>query len=69
MTISRSDNTCLTCHYAQGSLNSDKPWAGFSLMDRLFNVERRHISYLLRRDNSDGELCLNCYIVNQGSMS
>jgi len=59
--------TCLTCHYTHGSLNSERPQASFSLMDRLFDAERLHKSFLLRRNNSDGELCLTCHNVNQGS--
>ncbi|RME33297.1 MAG: hypothetical protein D6786_08075 [Gammaproteobacteria bacterium] len=53
--------TCLTCHYAHGELESDRPWASVSLMDRLTNSERMHKSFLLRRNNADGELCLVCH--------
>lgn len=59
--------TCLTCHYTHGSLTSERPQASFSLMDRLFDAERLHKSFLLRRNNTDGELCLTCHNVNQGS--
>jgi hypothetical protein len=59
--------TCLTCHYTHGSLTSDRPQASVSFMDRLFNDARMHKSFLLRRNNSDGELCLTCHNVNQGS--
>jgi hypothetical protein len=58
--------TCLTCHYTHGNLDSDKPQASFSFMDRMLNAQRLHKSYLLRRNNSDGELCLICHNPNQG---
>jgi hypothetical protein len=59
--------TCLTCHYTHGSLSSDRPQASVSFMDRLFDDARMHKSFLLRRNNTDGELCLTCHNVNQGS--
>lgn len=59
--------TCLTCHYTHGSLTSDRPQASFSFMDRLFDAERLHKSFLLRRNNADGELCLICHNVSEGS--
>ena len=59
--------TCLTCHYTHGSLTSDRPQASVSFMDRLFDDARMHKSFLLRRNNRDGELCLTCHNVNQGS--
>jgi Cytochrome c7 and related cytochrome c len=59
--------SCLTCHYTHGSLTSERPQASFSFMDRLFDAERLHKSFLLRRNNSDGELCLICHNVNKGS--
>lgn len=59
--------TCLTCHYTHGSFTSERPQASFSFMDRLFDAERLHKSFLLRRNNADGELCLICHNVNQGS--
>jgi len=62
-----SDIMCLTCHYTHGSLASDRPQASFSIMDRLFDSQRLHKSFLLRRNNSDGELCLTCHNVTQGS--
>jgi len=52
---------CLTCHYVHGRLDSDRPQASFSFMDRLLNARRLHKSYLLRRNNSNGELCLSCH--------
>lgn len=62
-----SEMICLTCHYSHGRLDSDKPQASFSFMDRLTNDERLHKSYLLRRNNSNGELCLTCHNPNQGA--
>ena len=59
--------SCLTCHYTHGNLTSDRPQASFSFMDRLLNAERLHKSFLLRRNNVDGELCLICHNSNQGS--
>jgi hypothetical protein len=59
--------TCLTCHYTHGSLTTERPQASFSFMDRLFDADRLHKSFLLRRNNADGELCLTCHTVNQGS--
>lgn len=59
--------TCLTCHYVHGSLDSDRPQASVSFLDRLLNAERLRKSFLLRRNNTGGELCLTCHNVNQGS--
>jgi hypothetical protein len=59
--------SCLTCHYTHGNLVSDRPQASFSTMDRLLNADRLHKSFLLRRNNVDGELCLICHNSNQGS--
>ena len=59
--------TCLTCHYTHGSLNTERPQASHSFIDRLFDSDRLHKSFLLRRNNTDGELCLTCHNVNQGS--
>jgi formate-dependent nitrite reductase cytochrome c552 subunit len=58
--------TCLTCHYTHGSLSSKKPQASVSFMDRMLNAERLHKSFLLRRNNADGELCLTCHEVKEG---
>lgn len=52
---------CLTCHYTHGRLTSDRPWAAVSFMDRLIRSEHLYKSYLLRRNNSGGELCLVCH--------
>lgn len=59
--------TCLTCHYTHGKLASDRPQASVSFMDRMLDAERLHKSFLLRRNNADGELCLTCHNVNGGS--
>ena len=53
--------TCLSCHHVHGSLQSDRPRASYSFMDRLTNDPRLHKSFLLRRSNVDGELCLVCH--------
>ena len=63
----KSALSCLTCHYTHGNLVSDRPQASFSFMDRLLNAERLHKSFLLRRNNVDGELCLICHNSNPGS--
>ena len=52
---------CLTCHYMHGCLDSRQPCANIGFMDRWFDTERMHKSYLLRRDNRDGGLCLTCH--------
>jgi Doubled CXXCH motif (Paired_CXXCH_1) len=59
--------TCLTCHYTHGSLSSKKPQASVSFMDRMLDAERLHKSFLLRRNNADGELCLTCHEVKEGT--
>jgi len=59
----KNDITCLTCHYTHGSLASDRPQASFSFMDRMVDAGRLHKSFLLRRSNVDGELCLICHNV------
>ncbi len=53
--------TCLTCHKAHGRLHSNRPWASVSFIDRILNSERLNKTYLLRRNNADGELCLVCH--------
>jgi len=53
--------TCLTCHYIHGSLETDTPMASTSFMDHLFNRQRLNKSYILRRNNSQGDLCLACH--------
>ncbi len=53
--------TCTTCHYTHGSLSSDRPRASFSFTDRLTDSPRLRKSFLLRRDNSDGEMCRICH--------
>jgi len=58
--------SCLTCHYSHGRLASDRPQASYSFMDRLVDAERLHKSFLLRRNNVDGELCLICHNPEQG---
>ncbi len=55
--------TCLTCHYTHGDLTSDEPQASISFMDMLLNSERLTKSFLIRRSNRDGELCLICHKV------
>jgi hypothetical protein len=57
--------TCLTCHYTHGSLSSDKPQASVSFLDGMLDSERLHKSYLLRRNNAEGELCLTCHEVKE----
>jgi hypothetical protein len=59
--------TCLTCHYTHGSLSSARPQASSSFIDRIVDAERLHKSYLLRRNNADGELCLTCHEIKEGS--
>jgi len=53
--------TCLTCHKAHGRQHSNRPWASVSFVDRLLNSERLTKTYLLRRNNANGELCLVCH--------
>jgi len=53
--------TCLTCHYVHGSLESDRPMASSSFMDHLFNRDRLKKSYVLRRNNAEGDMCLACH--------
>jgi formate-dependent nitrite reductase cytochrome c552 subunit len=68
MPLSRKNElTCLTCHYTHGSLSSNRPQASVSFMDSLLDAERLHKSFLLRRNNADGELCLTCHEVKEGS--
>lgn len=57
--------TCITCHYVHGDLKSDKPMASTSFMDQLFNRQRLNKSYVLRRNNSEGDLCLACHSNNE----
>jgi hypothetical protein len=53
--------SCLTCHYTHGNFKSDRPYGSTSLLDRLFNRERLSKSFLLRRENTRGELCRVCH--------
>ncbi len=57
--------SCLTCHYTHGSFESDRPQASYSFMDSLLNSERLHKSFLIRRNNVNGELCLTCHNTKQ----
>ena len=57
--------SCLTCHYTQGSLISDRPQASYSFMDQLLDSDHLHKSYLIRRNNVNGELCLICHNTQQ----
>jgi len=54
-------HVCITCHFTHGRLDSEKPRANVDFLDRWFDSERMHKSYLLRRDNSEGGLCLTCH--------
>jgi len=53
--------SCLTCHYTHGDLRSSRPQASYSFMDNLLNSDRLHKSFLIRRNNVNGELCLICH--------
>lgn len=53
--------TCLTCHFAHGPLRGDRPWCSVSLLDRMLGSERLTKTFLLRRNNATGELCLACH--------
>ena len=53
--------TCLTCHYTHGPLRSENPWVDVSWYERLTNSERLHKTFLLRRHNREGALCLVCH--------
>lgn len=53
--------SCLTCHYTHGSLKSDHPCCSVSFMDRLLGSDRLKKSFLLRRENNNGELCRACH--------
>jgi hypothetical protein len=53
--------TCLTCHYTHGPLKSESPWVDVSWIEQLSNSDRLHKTFLLRRNNRDGRLCLACH--------
>lgn len=53
--------SCLTCHYTHGSLKSDHPRCSVSFLDRLLGRDRMRKSFLLRRENTNGELCKACH--------
>lgn len=57
----KNQMTCLTCHYTHGSLQSVRPMASTSLMDQIFNRQRLSKSFVLRRSNANGQLCLACH--------
>lgn len=59
--------TCLTCHYTHGNMKTNRPQASVSFMDRMLDAERLQKSYLLRRNNADGELCLICHNATGGA--
>ena len=61
--------TCLTCHYIHGTLHSDTPQASASALERLFGSERLHKSYLLRRNNTEGKLCMACHNPSEADIS
>ena len=53
--------SCCTCHYMHGSLKSDHPCCSVSFLDRLLDRDRMRKSFLLRRKNTNGELCKACH--------
>lgn len=53
--------SCLTCHFTHGSLKSDHPCCSVSFLDRMFDRDRMRKSFLLRRENTNGELCKACH--------
>lgn len=53
--------TCLTCHHTHGSLKSEHPCCSVSFMDRMLNSDRMTKSFLLRRENTKGQLCKACH--------
>ncbi len=53
--------SCLTCHFTHGSLKSDHACCSTSFLDRFFAKERKFKSFLLRRENTKGELCKACH--------
>lgn len=53
--------TCLTCHHTHGSLKSEHPCCSVSFMDRMLNSDRMTKSFLLRRENTKGQLCKVCH--------
>jgi hypothetical protein len=58
--------TCTTCHDPHGQPFAEYPYVTYTLLDqakRLFNGEKEHRTYFLRRSNVDGELCLSCHTV------
>ncbi|MBM4065042.1 MAG: hypothetical protein FJ266_05290 [Planctomycetes bacterium] len=56
--------SCLTCHYAHGSLKSNHTCCSMSFLDRMFDRKRMKKSFLLRRENTNGELCNACHVNN-----
>lgn len=53
--------TCLTCHYVHGNLQTNAPMASISFLDHIMDRERLSKSFVLRRNNSNGDLCLACH--------
>ncbi len=53
--------SCCTCHYTHGSLKTDNPTCSVSFLERMFGSDRLKKSFLLRRNNCNGELCKACH--------
>jgi formate-dependent nitrite reductase cytochrome c552 subunit len=53
--------SCLTCHYTHGPLTGIRPRSSVSLLERLFERDRLHKTFLLRRENGRGQLCMACH--------
>ncbi len=56
--------TCLTCHLPHNEYYSDRRWVSSSGMSKfagIFGRKKKHRTYFLRRNNSQGELCLACH--------
>ena len=56
--------TCATCHYPHGESKSETRYVSASALNKLgsiFSRKKSFKTYFLRRENTDGELCLACH--------
>ena len=63
-TLPLTDNkkiTCYTCHDLTKNRFDTAPWRSESLFDRYFNKQESYMTFYLRINNHNGDLCKNCH--------
>ena len=56
--------TCITCHNPHYERFSNRPWMPRSIIQKMYDFfkgKKQYKTYFLRRNNSQGELCISCH--------